>query len=289
MSAPATASILAIIVVYGKSLRESATFQSLAASLWQADALLDMFVYDNSPEPMLTEPIAIDGPFRLTFHHDPANAGISAAYNVGALLARKMGKKWLLLLDQDTNFPPEAVATYAKAVSKSGDVTLFAPRLVAGDKLLSPCGYLAGIGYHLGQVPTGALALTNRAVFNSGILVQLAAFEACGGYDERVRVDFADFAFMNRFRQRYQEVMVLDLICEHGFSNLEEITIEAALGRFNNYCLDGRAAAATPLLKLTHALLVLRRSLVLTLRYGSCRFLAKLPLYFSGRERMMSS
>src|SRR5262249_2877029 len=126
----------------------------------------------------------------------------------------------------------------------------------------------------------GIMPLHGRSILNSGLLVKVADFTACGGYDERVRVDFADFAFINRFRQRCPEVMVLDLACRHGFSNLGRVPMEAALRRYAGYCRDGRAAAATPLLRLSHAFLVLRRCLVLALRYGSFRFLTALPAYF---------
>lgn len=280
--------ILVVLVLYRRELTVTESFASMNRSLKTCGGRLTMFVYDNSPEPMFRE-----GDWRphlrMHYRHDPANAGISAAYNAGARLALEMGKKWLLLLDQDTTFPPETMVTYANVVSEGGDAPMFAPQLVAGGKLLSPCGYLAGVAYHLRQVQPGSLVLHNRAVLNSGLLVQLAAFELCGGYDERVRVDFADFAFINRFRYRYSKIDVLDLVCQHGFSNLEIVPLDSALRRFSDYCRDGRAAAATPLLKITHAFLVLRRCVVLTLRYNSVRFLARLPAYFSSNQRKISS
>lgn len=279
--------VLAILVLYRADLASTESFKTLAMSCADTGMSLDLFVYDNSPQSLTVA--KSHGPILVTYYHDPANTGISAAYNAGARLAREMGKKWLLLLDQDTTFPPEAVAAYAKAVSESGGAAMFVPQLVAEGKLLSPCGYLAGIAFHLRQVLPGALILHNRSVLNSGLLVQLAAFEVCGGYDERVRVDFADFAFMNRFRCRYPKIHVLNLVCKHGFSNLETVQIETALRRFSDYCRDGRSAAATTLFNLTHAFLVLRRCAVLTLRYSSVRFLAKLPTYFSSGQRKISS
>lgn len=276
--------ILAVLVVYRREVDASETFVSLSRSLEKLDGCLELFIYDNSPMPMIGDPAALDQQFRVTCRHDPTNAGVSAAFNAGARLAREQGKQWLLLLDQDTTFPPEAMTVYLAAIH-SGGAAMFVPQLVAGTRLLSPCGYRAGIGSHLPGVTPGTMALSGRSILNSGLLVQLAAFEACGGYDERVRVDFADFAFMNRFRRRYPEVVVLDLVCRHGFSNLETVDMEAALRRFAGYCRDGRAAAATTLLQLTHAFLVLRRCMVLTLRYGSLRFLAKLPAYFFPGQR----
>lgn len=286
MSSEAAANILAVLVVYGSPPASSATLRSLSVALSKADAVLDLLVYDNSPAPMYGDLGNINGRFRVSCRHDPSNGGISAAVNAGANLAREQGKLWLLLLDQDTTFPPDAMTVYLAAISHGGGA-MFVPRLVAGTKFLSPCGYRAGVGYHLPCVPPGAMSLRGRSVLNSGLLVELAAFAACGGYDERVRVDFADFAFINRFRRHYQEVVVLDLVCRHGYSNLETVDLEASLRRFVGYCRDGRAAATSPLLLLTHAFLVLRRCIVLTLRYGTPRFLARLPAYFFPERRTL--
>lgn len=284
MGSEPLAAILAVLVSYGMSPGSSITLQSLAVCLSEADASLDLLIFDNSPESSSTDLPMLPKQFRATYHHDHANPGISAAFNAGAALARSKGKEWLLLLDQDSAFPPEAMTVYLKAVA-SGGAALFAPRLTAGGRLLSPCGYRAGIGYHLHAVDPGSMSLEGRALLNSGILVRLDAFDKSGGYDEQVRVDFADFAFINRFRRHYKDVVVLDLVCQHGFSNMETVPVAAALSRFSGYCRDGRAAAVTPLLWFSHAFLVLRRCMVLMRRYRALAFLALLKNYFSPGQR----
>jgi glycosyltransferase involved in cell wall biosynthesis len=277
--------VLAVLVLYRSDLAASQTFRTLVASCTAAGATLDLFVHDNSPVMQVAE--SPGDSVRIDYHHDPSNPGISAAFNAGARRARKQGKKWLLLLDQDTSFPLEAITAYAAALG-SGGAAMFVPQLLAGGTLLSPCGYLAGVGYHLSSIAPGSMRLHGRSILNSGLMVQVEAFEKCGGYDERVRVDFADFVFMNRFRRHYCEVMVLDLVCLHGFSNLETVDSDVALRRFTGYCRDGRAAAVTSLLQVTHAFLVMRRCLVLSLRYRSCRFLSRLPAYFSPGQRTVA-
>jgi GT2 family glycosyltransferase len=274
--------LLAVVVLYRADLAATETYRSLAASCIAAGGSMDLFVYDNSPDPLLLDASRSSGPLRIIYRHDPANAGVSSAFNAGARLARELGKEWLLLLDQDTGFPPGAMAVYLAAITGGGE--LFAPQLVADNRLLSPCGYRGGVGFHLAGVTPGEFSLAGRSVLNSGLLVRRAAFEACGGYDERVQVDFADFAFVNRVRRKYPCITVLDLVCRHGFSNLESVPLESARRRFAGYCRDGRAAAVTPLLLFSHAFLVLRRCAVLTLRYRSLCFFTKLLAYFS-KER----
>jgi rhamnosyltransferase len=267
--------ILAVLVLYRRELAATEAVSSIAAGLRECGCSLDLFVYDNSPEAMVPG-AAAGGCFRLGYVHDPTNPGVSRAFNEGARRAREKGKSWLLLLDQDTDFPAGALAAYCRALAEHADLRLIVPRLLASGRLCSPCGYWAGIGYLLKEVQAGELPLAGKGVLNSGMLVRLDAFTACGGYDERVRLDFADFVFLNRFRSRYDRAWLLDLDCGHGFSDSEEQDEAAALARFAGFCRDARAAATTPLLRVTHRFLALRRCLRLTCRYRTPGFLRQL-------------
>jgi GT2 family glycosyltransferase len=117
------------------------------------------------------------------------------------------------------------------------------------------------------------MALDGKSIFNSGMLVSLDAFNAVGGYDEKIPLDFADHDFCRRFARIYCEIYILDLSCEHGFSNLENSSIENALMRFSFYCRGARNSCKSPMDKFSHLLVVLVRCIVLSLRYRSFRFL----------------
>ena len=267
--------VLAVLVLYRRRPEEAESLVSLGRSLAGCGGRLDLLVYDNSPEAM--DPGAAPGEcFRLSYCHDPTNPGVSRAFNEGARRARELGKEWLLLLDQDTRFPAEAITSYCRALSGHADLPLIVPRLLDHGRLCSPCGYRAGIGYLLNGAPAGELPLAGRGVLNSGMLVRLDAFVACGGYDERVRLDFADFVFLNRLRKHHDRGWLLDLDCGHGFSDSEARDEAAALTRFAGFCRDARAAATTPLLAAAHLFLALRRSLVLTWRYRTTAFVRQL-------------
>jgi GT2 family glycosyltransferase len=69
------------------------------------------------------------------------NPGVSRAYLEGARVAAERGKRWLLLLDQDTCFPSEAITVYADALRRYPTEVLFAPVLRAGARIVSPCAY----------------------------------------------------------------------------------------------------------------------------------------------------
>ncbi len=91
--------ILAVLVLYKSRLEDSATFVSLSSSLKNSNAKMDIVVYDNSPTPMVTESEHISDNWRIHYLHDETNPGVSKAYNEGFRIARKLQKRWLLLLD----------------------------------------------------------------------------------------------------------------------------------------------------------------------------------------------
>lgn len=117
------------------------------------------------------------------------------------------------------------------------------------------------------------MQLQGRSLLNSGILVSLEAFEAIGGFDERIPLDFADHDFCRRFAERYGNAYILDVDCEHGFSDREESSLESALSRFAFYCRGARYSVRSLTDYLSHPLVVAVRRTVLSLRYRTVRFI----------------
>lgn len=262
---------LAVLVLYRRSPTESSAMQTLGSSLASYGAFLDLFIHDNSPVAQTINDI-FDS-FRITYQHDPSNPGVAKAYNEGARIARESGKKWLLLLDQDTEFPVEAIEKYSASVAMNTRINMFAPRLVSKGRLCSPCGYWSGMGYHLSHVGPGLMGLKRRGVLNSGMLVSLEPFDAIGGFDERIPLDFADHDFCRRFENRYGEAYILDIDCEHGFSDREETSLESALARFAFFCRGARFSSRSFSDRLTHPIVVITRCVMLSLRYRTWRFI----------------
>lgn len=276
--------VLAVLVLYRRDLADTETFASLSRALEKCGSAMELCVYDNSPTPM-----ALAGEqypnWRIHYIHDPANPGVSRAYNAGFSLAQRLGKRWLLLLDQDTLFPGDALIHYSRGVEEQPDVALFAPLLMASGRICSPCRYLARTGFHLQNLAAGVQSLKGKAVLNSGMLVKTSAFGLIGGFDERIRLDFADFAFNDRFRQHYDTFCILPFECGHGFSGVDDMGIDAALQRFRFYCEGGRNSIRNAADAVLYALVVLMRCLRLTFRFRSLRFLEGYLRYFvKGRE-----
>jgi GT2 family glycosyltransferase len=231
--------ILAILVLYKEKLDQSKTFRSLFGSLsWRED--LALFVYDNSPIPMHDPAEFASRSATIQYVSDTSNPGVSKAYNTGARLARSLKKQYILLLDQDTLFPQDAMSRYVEAIRTHEDCALFAPVLDCNGQIFSPCWHGFNIYLPLRNVAPGRVSARNRSLLNSGMCVAVDAFEKAGGFDERIPFYFSDHDFMRRYRQRFDSLFVLDMVCSHNLADKGPPDIASALIGFDYFCTGAR-------------------------------------------------
>lgn len=277
-----TDSLQIVLVLYETVLEESESFRSILA-MSRSGYKLDLFVYDNSKR---IQPIKAYDDLNITYRHDPMNSGVSKAYNVGAEYARKRQKKWILLLDQDTALPTSLLQSYREATEKNQGLKLFVPILKLDDgKIFSPCTYRFKRGFYAETVKTGIHSLYELAPVNSGMLVDLAAFNEVGGYNEAVKLDFSDFQFVERLRQHYPNFYVLEAVCHQDFSD-DIVHFKGQAARFVHYCDGAKNIEKEGLWTwIQYNFIVLSRALRLTARYKKLRFIGIYlnTFLFSGR------
>ncbi|MCR5582032.1 MAG: glycosyltransferase [Eggerthellaceae bacterium] len=131
------------------------------------------------------------------------NLGVAAALNRGVRAARDAGAVAVLLLDEDSTSAPGMVQTLARHLDE--DVGLVCPLIG---------NYLEGDALETSD----AVCQVSRAI-NSGSLVSVAAYEAVGGFDEMLFVDWVDMDFCANLRL-------------HGFRILQthEVALAHAIG-----------------------------------------------------------
>jgi len=263
-------SLLVIIVIYKSTLEDCESFQSLLA-MREEFRSLNLFIYDNSP---ISQELKNYEGLAITYFHDPENSGVSKAYNTGAEHAKKISKEWVLLLDQDTRFPNSILSEYRQAMNSNSNINLFVPVLkLKNGKIFSPSRYRFKRGFFLVTIKSGVHSLFNLAPVNSGMMVQVEAFFKVGGYNEKVKLDFADFQFVERFRKLYPNFFVLNVECEQDFSD-DNNSFESQYIRFKYYC-DGAKNVENKNFAdwLQYNGVVIIRAIRLTLRFVDARFL----------------
>ncbi|MDR0620011.1 MAG: glycosyltransferase [Bacteroidales bacterium] len=259
--------ILIVIVLYQQSLEKSAAYLSLKSSVGNVGAKHAFFVYDNSPVQQFTLE-------EVHYVHDAGNSGVSCAYNQAAQYAREKGFVWMLLSDQDTNYPNDMLKKYMDVIQNHPDIKLIVPKVRTHKGfLLSPCRYTHKRGKYLQSIESGKLLMNRLSVINSGMMVRVDTFISVGGYNEKVPLDLSDHQFIERYKRQERFFLILDAEILQDFSN-EETNADKLYNRFRTFADAIRSCERTNIIdSVDYFLLILRRTMMLTLRTKQIRFI----------------
>jgi rhamnosyltransferase len=224
-----------------------------------------IFIYDNSPTAQVVQAQ------HIAYVHDGANSGVSKAYNKACGYAISKGAKWMLLLDQDTEFYPHALANYFFAVVQHQDCKSFVPRIKDKSGYLSPFKWRLAGGVRLQEVQS-KYDLVNYRFINSGLLIQTDTFKKAAGYSEEIKLDFSDIAFGQRLMNVTDHFCLVDLDLLHSFSSNEHDASQSA-ERFKFYCEGASALGKSTGNRLTYTIRALSRSLKLSVKFRRGTFL----------------
>jgi rhamnosyltransferase len=271
--------ILFVVVLYKIILDESLTYKSLGKSIEEFchDLRVDLLVCDNSSNPqIIKEDADSNRQFNIYYLHDSGNPGISLSYNRAAELASVKEKSWLLVMDQDTVFPVDAINKYVQSLNQYPNFSLYAPKVRGIDGLLlSPCGYKFYRGYPLQDLPVGINSSAGRNVINSGLLLDLEAYKSIDGYDERVWLYYSDFVFFNRLKKKYNEFVIVNCQLNHELSASDYTDYAFAMKRFQYYCEGAKAASLCDrnfVSDISYRLTVGMRGMLMTWRFKKISF-----------------
>jgi rhamnosyltransferase len=230
---------LAVVVLYKCSMEQCTTLITLEQALIKKKATLEVVVYDNSP----TYNKQKNGGFKtmsIIYKADYNNSGVSSAYNYAHQVASQKGKKWLLLLDQDTNLPPDTLDQYSSAIDQYPTELLFTPVMVTKEnKIISPCNFKFMKGTYAKTITYGINYFKGHSLINSGLCIGVNAFEKNNGYNSLIKLDYSDHDFITRFAKNVRnKYVVINLNVLHQLSTSTKNKFNEDKTRFNYY-LEG--------------------------------------------------
>jgi len=225
--------LMVVLVIFKMEINESPAFHSLTLALQEARQKSSIFIYDNSPN---AHAHTRNENWKITYRNDPANPGVSKAYNEGFRVAKSNNKKWLLLADQDTVFPNDFFLKCKISIEKHENERIFVPVMTDIKGILSPFHFQFGRGFRSKKINRDQYRLAEKRFINSGMLMTCRLFEISGGFDERFKLDFSDLFFSERLSLITQTFFVMDSTCTHSLSASKRSSVQETLGRFKLYC-----------------------------------------------------
>lgn len=222
--AAAPLSILAIIVLYKKTLAESWSLQTLVAAAEMAASSLfrlGILVFDNTPGGQNPGEL----PDHVFYRAAPDNPGLAVPYNEALAFAEQNSFSWLLTLDQDTSLPADfllRLEPYARQYQPTDLVAAIVPQIADHGRVISPFRFIGGFLPRV--LPPGTKGIGKRftSALNSGSLLRVSALRELGGYDLRFPLHNSDTRLYQRLDEAGKQVFIAgDIRIDHELAILQ--------------------------------------------------------------------
>ncbi len=224
--------IFIVIVLYKSSLENSRTIKTLEDSLKRK---LNLFVYDNSPERQYQEDEFILGKFNVKYFHDPANSGLSKAYNHALELAVNNKSSWILLLDQDTYFTKKFIDSIETLeVDKLDNETVaIIPRVdsLKNNHNISPAKILLG-GICSSYECEEGIVKSKISGINSGTILKIDYLKSINGFNTDYTLDMLDHWYFRKIFNDKKNIYLLDALINQDLSVLENFEDTVSFQRY---------------------------------------------------------
>lgn len=250
--------ILIIVVLY-----ETDIYQHwLLKFINELDQRISVVYFDNSKNSQCFYPHG-----RIFYIHNKKNVGVSKSYNMGFDLAKKLGKDFVLLLDQDTKFSFSAIDKMLNAANLYGEQYIYAP-VMKGKKIYSPFIERLGVGkpVRLKKLKFNQpIDFKRLCIINSGTLIPIGIYEKVGKFNEKLPLDFSDIYFFNKCRCNNIKLVLVNAVFEHFCSGDDNLPLVSTINRFRFFCCGARVYIKSGRVGVFWALL--RRMLVIMVKY----------------------
>lgn len=267
------------IVLYKEELQNSVTFISLVDSVLinvkNSNEKVSILVYDNTPRSIREKEnreYIYNENIEIHYFTENQNKGLPYAYNFFADRAGKLGKEWVVLLDQDTELPKDFFAKYLQA---DDEKMVHCPLVLSNGSLMSP-SYYKNYRSSLMEVPRkSSISLKNVSCINSGLMVNVDFFQKIGGYNSKLFLDFCDHDFIDKIKKnKIDQLGIIETRLIQEFSAVTN-TKEQALYRYSLFLKDLNEYKKGKSIMVIFFMVDLPRVLKLTFQYKTLKFIFK--------------
>ena len=260
--------VLVSIVIYNKSIKELFLLDSFVEA-----KRFDIFIYDNSKFP---QEVPTFENINIYYEHDKSNSGVSRAYNQAYKKAKQLNKELLLVLDQDSSFEFGFIEQYMKMYQVYKNDYIYVP-IVCDEKktkIYSPAfmnNFVGKVQFFENFIYEERYSLIGKSVINSGLMIPLEIFEKIGGYNEKLKLDFSDVYFIEKYKELNSKIVLVEVYLKHSISGDEGKDFFREYNRYRYYCSASKEIGRS--LKTLVFWSPFRRLIRLILKYQNIKFI----------------
>lgn len=254
---------LIVIVIYQTPIQDTIAWRSLINS---TDQTLFIYLFDNSIQEQLP-PVSTHS---VQYHHSKLNVGVGKAYNEAWKVANQLRKKWMLLLDQDTEITTELINAYQQSINQFPSTNFFSPRITDRRGLLSPFRYHNGISRRLSEVGSGVASFKAIRVINSCSLIDTGLFNSVSGYEELLPLDHSDIFFQEKLFRSGNSFVIVDATVQQEFSGSASSQLAS---RYQIFCTSCVTMSRLTGYTLNFVWVSLKRAVRLSITSGNLKFI----------------
>lgn len=221
--------VVAIIVLYNKTLQQSASYKAFQRIHSSNQPCPSLILFNNSKH------INIESCISVKTINAQKNQMLAGAYNYALQYANSNNFEWLMLIDDDTDLSAEY---FQKLFQLHLDdqqllnIAAIVPTLKFSGKNISP-HTMHVLNMKRKSVLEPGLIHGNVTAFNSLSVLSLKHLNSLGGFPVEFPLDMLDYYLYNKFHETNLKVFLLDCKVNHRLSvkNFEE---EMSIDRYRN-------------------------------------------------------
>jgi len=118
-------------------------------------------------------------------------------------------------------------------------VYIKAPLLKVNNWIFSPSKIWMKKSIIIKSISPGVHKFHSYTLVNSGLLVNIGFYLEIGGYNEKIKLDFADTVFIEKAKKKISHFELLPFVCVQDFSH-NETNLDKAILRYSIYLADIR-------------------------------------------------
>ena len=212
-------SIYIVIVLFEKELDNCLPLQFLLQNKQILSSDYELLVYNNSPETTILPDKNYD------VFNARQNNMLAGAYNYALEQAIKTQKKWLLLLDQDT----ELTIDYFEELKKNFKTDIpekigaIIPQVKKHTHCITPKTYFPKFGPYFFSTAIKKPGIYNKCFLsiNSGTILNIEIINEIGGFSSKYPLDGLDFWYFYQLYKKKVKVYVMNVVIEQNLSILD--------------------------------------------------------------------